>query len=147
MSLDDALFLVDRGGTNYHSKGSDIGDRMVAGDSVLVQRNNQRFKATYDGSDWNAIQDDDLLLAWDGIKNRRVTGANFKTLFTTTTSTIEDAEACHRQCYQERQRCMLLCETEYCQSICQSQYEACVAECYESRGLAVPQILIPPPRA
>ena len=28
MSLDDALFLVDRGGTNYRSKGSDIGDRM-----------------------------------------------------------------------------------------------------------------------
>ena len=48
MSLDDALFLVDRGGTNYHSKGSDIGDRMVAGDTVLVQRGTDRFKATYD---------------------------------------------------------------------------------------------------
>ena len=68
MSLDDALFLVDRAGTNYHSKGSDIGDRMVDGDSVLVQRNGQRFKATYDGSEWSTIQDSDLLLAWDGTK-------------------------------------------------------------------------------
>ena len=47
MSLDAALFLVQRGGTNYHSKGSDIGDRMVAGDTVLVQRGTDRFKATY----------------------------------------------------------------------------------------------------
>ena len=81
MSLDDALFLVDRAGTNYRCKGSDIGDRMVDGDSVLVQRNGQRFKATYDGSEWSTIQDSDLLLAWDGTKNRSVTGANFKTLF------------------------------------------------------------------
>ena len=81
MSLDNALFLVDRGGTNYHSKGSDIGDRMVAGDSVLVQRGTDRFKATYDGSSWDKIQDSDLLLAWDGNNSRKVTGANFKTLF------------------------------------------------------------------
>ena len=81
MSLDDALFLVDRGGTNYRSKGSDIGDRMVAGDKVLVQRSGQRFKATYDGSGWDKIQEDDFLLAWDGTNNRKVTGANFKLLF------------------------------------------------------------------
>ena len=81
MSLDDALFLVDRGGTNYHSKGSDIGDRMVAGDSVLVQRGTNHFKATYDGNEWTKIQDSDLLLAWDGTNNRKVTGANFKGLF------------------------------------------------------------------
>ena len=81
MSLDDALFLVDRGGTNYHSKGSDIGDRMVAGDMVLVQRGTERFKATFDGSAWTKIQDSDLLLTWDGTSNRMVTGANFKTLF------------------------------------------------------------------
>ena len=47
MSLDDALFLVDRGGTNYHSKGSDIGDRIQVGDKVLVQRNDQRFYTWY----------------------------------------------------------------------------------------------------
>ena len=79
----DALFLVDRGGTNHHSKGSDIGTKMVAGDSVLVQRGTDRFKATYDGSDWTKIQDSDLVLAWDGTDSRKVTGANFKNLFIT----------------------------------------------------------------
>ena len=273
MSLDDALFLVDRAGTNYHSKGSDIGDRMVDGDSVLVQRNGQRFKATYDGSEWSTIQDSDLLLAWDGTKNRSVTGANFKTLFkepdpwldvklvyvetlcdrgdirfTTTgipngyfdypdsptglariksyiddwyldgvnqgrmdyiasptlyianvdtaptgaevvggvrlqlvavqtngqdalpikqrielsapvintctpisdddlAAKIEEAEACHREAYQDYLGCKLLCETAYCQSICDSQYEEAVNECYQTRGLAVPTRLIPPPLA
>ena len=47
MSLDDALFLVDRGGTNYHSKGSDIADRIQVGDKVLVQRNDERFYTWY----------------------------------------------------------------------------------------------------
>ena len=65
---------------HYHSKGSDIGDRMVAGDTVLVQRGTDRFKATYTGS-WDKIQDSDLVLAWDGTNNRKVTGATFKTLF------------------------------------------------------------------
>ena len=82
MSLDDALVLVQRSGTAHRSKGSDIGDRMVDGDIVLVQRGTDRFKATYDGSGtWSNIRDTDLLLAWDGSNNRRVTGANFKSLF------------------------------------------------------------------
>ena len=83
MSLDNALFLVDRGGTNYRSKGSDIGSRMKSGDRVLVQRGTSRFKATYDGWEWTKIRDSDLLLTWDGTNNRRVTGANFKALFPT----------------------------------------------------------------
>ena len=79
---EDALFLVDRGGTNYHGKGSDLNDRMVAGDSVLVQRDNVRYRATYGGgSTWPTIQDDDLVLAWDDEKPRKVSGANFKALF------------------------------------------------------------------
>lgn len=82
MALDNALFLVQRDSTRYRSKGSDIGDRMVAGDIVLVQREANHFKATYNGSSWDKIQDSDLLLAWDGTNNRRVTGANFKALFT-----------------------------------------------------------------
>ena len=98
-------------------------------------------------SAFSDIQDDDLLLAWDGSKNRKVTGANFKTLFGTTTSSLDDAQECHRECYREYQNCKLLCETAYCRSICDAQFEECVAECYETRGLTVPVILIPPPRA
>ena len=81
MALDDALFLVQRGSTSYRSKGSDISDKMKSGDMVLVQRGTNHFKATYDGSGWDKIQDSDLLLAWDGSNNRRVTGENFKALF------------------------------------------------------------------
>ena len=111
MSLDDALFLVQRSGTLHHSKGSDIGDRMVNGDSVLVQRNGQRLRATYDGSEWSTIQDSDLLLAWDGTNNRRVTGANFKTLFIPPVPPIAEwdwkghkpsSEKYYEMCYNER---------------------------------------------
>ena len=45
-----------------------------------MQRGTDRFKATYTGS-WDKIQDSDLVLAWDGTNNRKVTGVNFKTLF------------------------------------------------------------------
>ena len=265
MSLDAAAFLVNRGGTNYFCQGKDLADRLQVGDKVLVQRNGQRFTATYADSDWNAIQDDDLLLAWDGSNNRRVTGLNFKTLFgpkekptlegfgitsdkavynyngliqatftgmkpgytredytqayetvsrLSTAATphvdlrlaqgtenfslaahwkyellpvtvqksvelyldfidretrvktsysmiatlkprsqeeeeqaISEAQECHRLCYQEYQRCKLLCETDYCLSICDAQFEECVASCYEDKGLSVPLLLIPPPRA
>ena len=94
MSLDDALFLVQRGADLKHSKGSDIGARMVAGDIVLVQRGTNRFKATYDGSGWDKIQDDDLLLAWDGTNNRSVTGENFKALFSTPCPGFPDGFTC-----------------------------------------------------
>jgi hypothetical protein len=81
MTLDTALFLVDRTGTTYHSKGQDIGTKMLANDRVLVQRGDEHFRATYNGSSWDKIQDSDLVLAWDGTNNRKVTGANFKALF------------------------------------------------------------------
>lgn len=85
MSLQDALFLVDRGGVNNHCKGSDIGTKMVSGDKVLVQRGTggsiQHFGATWNGSQWDQLQDTDFLIAWDGAANRMVTGSTFKTLF------------------------------------------------------------------
>ena len=81
MALDNALFLVDRGGTNYHSKGKDIGTKMKANDSVLVQRGDEHFQAIYNGTTWDQIADTDLVLAWDGTNNRKVTGKNFKALF------------------------------------------------------------------
>ena len=82
MSLEDALFLVDRGGSNYKVSGADIKAKLQNGDSLLVQRNGARFRYGYDGT-LDKIQDSDLLLAWDGTTNRRVTGENFKFLFFT----------------------------------------------------------------
>lgn len=81
MSLDNALFLVNRSGTNYKVSGANIGSKILNGDSVLVQKGFNRFRAVYGNSSWGNIGDSDLLLAWDGSNNRKVTGANFKDLF------------------------------------------------------------------
>ena len=81
MSLNNALFLVDRGGTNYKVSGANIGSKIRNGDCVLVQRSSNHFKATYGSSSWDKIQDNDLILAWDGSNNRKVKGSNFKALF------------------------------------------------------------------
>ena len=81
MSLNNALFLVDRGGTNYKVSGANIGSKIRNNDCVLVQRGSNHFKATYGSSSWDKIQDNDLILAWDGSNNRKVKGSNFKALF------------------------------------------------------------------
>ena len=80
MSLDNALFLVNRSGVKHHVSGSSIGDKIKDGDAVLVQRGNSKFKATYSDG-FNNIVDSDLLLVRQGGVNYHVTGANFKTLF------------------------------------------------------------------
>ena len=79
MSLDDALFLVSRGGTKYKVSGADIGTKIQNNDSVLVQRGTNKFKATYSNG-FNKIQDTDLVLAYKGGSNYRVSGANFQAL-------------------------------------------------------------------
>jgi hypothetical protein len=73
--------------------------------------------------------------------------ARVRLLWYTTTNTLEDAQECHRQEYADYQYCKLLCETDYCLSICDSKYEEAVKECYESRGFDVPARISPPPRA
>ena len=78
MSLDDALFLVSRSQKNYYVKGSDASAKIVNGDRVLVQRGEDRF---YTRFPFDNIKDNDLLLAWDGTKNRKVKGSKFKRLF------------------------------------------------------------------
>ena len=79
MSLDDALFSVNRGGTKYKVSGADIGTKIQNNDSVLVQRGTNKFKATYNNG-FNKIQDTDLVLAYKGGSNYRVSGANFQAL-------------------------------------------------------------------
>ena len=79
MSLDDALFLVNRGGTKYKVSGADIGTKIQNNDSVLVQRGTNKFKATYNNG-FDKIQDTDLVLAYKGGSNYRVSGANFQAL-------------------------------------------------------------------
>lgn len=80
MSLQTALFLVDRGGTNYNVSGADIEAKLTSGDSLLVQRSDQRFQFSYDGT-LNKIQDTDLLVVWESDQTKHVTGQTFKGLF------------------------------------------------------------------
>lgn len=79
MSLDDALFLVNRGGTKHKVSGADIGTKIQNNDSVLVQRGTNKFKATYNNG-FSKIQDTDLVLAYKGGSNYQVSGANFQAL-------------------------------------------------------------------
>lgn len=81
MSLSNALFLVNRGGTRYKVSGSSISSKIRNGDQVLVQRGTSIRRATYGSTSWNNIQNSDLILVWDGSNSRRVSGANFKALF------------------------------------------------------------------
>ena len=47
MSLDDALFLIERDGEKHHCKGSELKSKMVVGDRVLVQRGSDHYQAWY----------------------------------------------------------------------------------------------------
>ena len=82
MSLQTALFLVDRGGTNYKVAGADIKAKLTSGDGLLVQRSGQRYEYRYDGT-LDRIQDTDLLVVWESDQTKHVTGQTFKGLFTT----------------------------------------------------------------
>ena len=146
MSLDTALFLVERTGTNYHVAGADINSKVVDGDKFLVQRNGQRYQYSYD-SNWDTdIEDTDLLLVWESNQTKSVTGAQFKTLFTTT-NTLEDAQECHRLAYADYLERKLLCESDYCFQILEQDFEATVTACYVDREQEVPSRFTPPPRA
>ena len=144
MSLQTALFLVARGGTNYKVSGANIKDKIAVGDSVLVQRGGVRYHDDYNGH-WTHIADDDLLLAWDEGKTWKVTGATFKGLFGGGGLTFPEVQECHRFQYTEYMHCLLLCESDYCKDICLREYTHEVELCYTENGFPVPPVLIPPP--
>ena len=85
-------------------------------------------------SAFSDIQDDDLLLAWDGSKNRKVTGATFKTLF----DDDFDYDQCMNDARAEYLRVMSLCESTYCCDIAYREYKEDIDECHEAAGLPPP---------
>ena len=132
MSLETALFLVDRGGTNYKVPGADIGAKLQGGDSLLVQRNGARFRYDFDGT-VDEIQDSDLLLVWESDKNKHVTGATFKTLFEE--FDFDQCMADARAHYLEKHQ---LCESTYCRDAIYREYTENIDECHEAAGLPPP---------
>ena len=83
MSLNDALFLVQRGEFKFKVRGDALNDKMQPDDMVLVQRGEFKFKATYDGSAYTTILDDDLLLVQYEGNKFKVSGTDFLSLFGT----------------------------------------------------------------
>lgn len=79
MSLQTALFLVERNGSKYRVPGADIKAKLTSGDGLLVQRNDQRHQLVYDGT-VDKVQDTDLLVVWESDQTKHITGATFKAL-------------------------------------------------------------------
>lgn len=133
MSLDTALFLVSRGGTNYKVSGADIEAKLQGGDGLLVQRSGARFRYGYDGT-LDEIQDTDLLLVWEDNQSKHVTGATFKTLF----DDDFDFDECMDDAFAEYLRTHQLCESTYCANAAYDQYKAAIDECHAGAGLPPP---------
>ena len=76
MSIETAVFAVQRGDQQFSCKGSDLTDKVVTGDLFAIQRGDTPYKGTSD-----QVQDTDLLACTDtdGV-SYKVTGAQFKTL-------------------------------------------------------------------
>ena len=96
MTLETALYLVNRDGSPHRCAGENLSEKLQDGDSILVSRvvdgTRQNFNCTYDSSDrWSTLRDDDLILAWDENQNKHVKAENFKTLFGDSEITLGNA--------------------------------------------------------
>jgi surface protein len=81
MSIESAIFAVQRGGTQYGVAGSDLSNNLIADDILVLSRGGVTSKFTYTGST-DLIEDSDLFVCTDddGV-TKTVTGAQFKELF------------------------------------------------------------------
>ena len=81
MTIKNAEFAVQRGGSLFSCKGSDLNDKLQSGDLMTVQRGDVASQFNYQGS-VDSIQDSDLFACTDedGV-TKSVTGAQFKELF------------------------------------------------------------------
>ena len=130
MSIDTSNFAVERDGQLYRVLGSELADKLQAGDLLVVQRGDTQYKYTVaDPIVADDILDDDLFACTDTDDvTYKVTGEVMKTLIKTTdpVECVPDEQA-YREALQwirtEYSRCKLLCETAYCQSICDKQDE------------------------
>ena len=77
MSIETAVFAVQRGASQFKCKGSDLSAKVLSGDLFAVQRGDTYCKGTSD-----QVQDTDLLACTDtnGV-TYKVTGAQFNALF------------------------------------------------------------------
>lgn len=88
MSIESAIFVVDRNGVRYGVAGSDLSDKLEANDVLVSNRNGVTNSFTYTG-DVSEIEDTDLFVCTDedGV-TKTVTGAQFKGMFGSTSLTL-----------------------------------------------------------
>jgi len=138
MPLDDALFLVDRDGTNYRVAGADIEAKLQGGDGLMVQREGEIHTYRYDGT-LDEIEDTDLFLVWEDDQSKHVTGATFKTLF----DDPFDFDTCRTDARAEYIRANNLCESNYCKDVAYENYINSLKDCYDAAGQPYPSIWPP----
>ena len=143
MSLQTALFLVARGGTNYKVSGADIEAKLQGGDKLLVQRDGARYWFGYDGT-FNEIRDSDLLLVWESNQSKHVTGATFKDLINNSDPPfdLEECKIAARDWYVKG--CVIGCESQYCKDRCYDLYIDRLKDCYDEAGQPYPDTWPPP---
>jgi hypothetical protein len=139
MPLDDALFLVDRDGTNYRVAGADIEAKLQGGDGLMVQREGEIHTYRYDGT-LDEIEDTDLFLVWEDDQSKHVTGATFKTLF----DDPFDISKCILDARTDYIRDHTYCESDYCKDIVYNEYINALKDCYDAAGEPYPPIWPPP---
>lgn len=126
MSIETSNFAVERGGELYRVLGSELANKLQTGDILVVQRANRQYKYTISNPiDVTGILNDDLFACTDTNNvTYKVTGLEFKSLFTEE-ECVPDTDAyrdAKNASVAERSRCRLLCETDYCNSICDKMY-------------------------
>ena len=134
MTIETATFAVNRGGTLYGVTGSELDGLLQDGDMIVLQRGQYQYIFTVSGGevDPSNIEDTDLFAATDtdGV-TYSVTGAEFKALFDTGACVPDQAgyRDCKAEAGVEKSRCRLLCESDYCMSICDREYDSALLEC------------------
>lgn len=124
MSIETSNFAVVRNAKAFRVLGSDLASLLQENDILVLQRNGTDYKyIASDPIDSSGILDDDLFACTDTDDvTYKVTGAQVKTLLGCTVD--QAAYNARRQfAISERSKCYLLCETEYCRSICDKMYD------------------------
>ena len=132
MSVETSYFAVGRNNTAYKVLGSELSSILESGDVLLMQRGDDRFKFTIsDPVDVSSVLDTDLFICTDTLDNTtyKITGALFKGLFDEPEFDREGYDKCVQAARTAKTQCYLLCETDYCKSICEREFEASIEDC------------------
>jgi hypothetical protein len=139
MAIQTSRFAVTRRGETYGVLGVDLYDKLQPYDILLVQRGDEQFKyQVHNPIDYSDLLDTDLLVCTEADDTTyKVTVAQLRAYFSPRPDQ-EGLDQCLTIAREEYLRCKLLCETAYCQSICDREYAEAKEICYIDNGFPVP---------